>query len=420
MDSDVSVVHLNVTDGGGGAARAAYRLHRGLLQVGIRSTMLVNYKAGDDPTVVKRQFRFLDYHRTRLHPYADKVPLRLYPQRKSRAWSTNLIPRGTARCTNRMAPNVVNLHWIGDGFVSLSELTAFDAPLVWTLHDMWPFTGGCHYDENCGRYRQACGACPQLGSGRDRDLSRRIWNRKHRSWRDVRLSVVAPSQWLADCARESSLFGHLRVETIPNGIDLDQYRPRSMSEVRETLGLPRDRKIILFAGGPLDRPSRKGAHYLREALEQTSSDLAECMLVSFGGTRDAGQPSLPLPVRDVGRLDDDDLIAALYAAADVFVAPSVQDNLPNTVMEALACGTPVVAFDIGGMPDMIEHRRNGYLAQPFQVGDLAAGLAWVLKDSPRLRDLSAHARYKAEQEFSLELQAHRYAQLYTEILKAHS
>ena len=286
------------------------------------------------------------------------------------------------------------------------------------MHDMWPFTGGCHYDEGCGRYRQSCGRCPQLGSNRERDLSRWVWNQKSRNWRKIPMTIVAPSRWIAECARQSSLFGAMRVEHIPNGIDTDIYQPLDKAKARSRFDLPPDSMLILFGAAAIGRDTRKGLQLLPAAIEQIAARLARCTLVTFGSVGQDALPSFPIPARHIGEIHGEAELAALYAAADVFVAPSLQDNLPNTVMEALACGTPCVAFNIGGMPDMIEHMRNGYLARPFESGDLAEGIAWVIESPERRRELSESARRKIEQEFTLPLQAQRYRALYAEILGA--
>jgi glycosyltransferase involved in cell wall biosynthesis len=297
-----------------------------------------------------------------------------------------------------------------------AALPQFGRPIVWTLHDMWPFTGGCHYDNECGRYSQSCGRCPVLGSERERDLSRLVWNRKRRAWSELEIRVIAPSRWLADCARRSSLFGRYRIEVVPNGLDLEVFRPIDRKSARELIGLPPDGRIILFGAHAATTDVRKGFSHLQEASFRLA-DLGEpsaYRLVLLGATHS------PLPLglesHGLGILQDDVALALAYSAADVFVAPSLQDNLPNTVMEALACGTPCVAFDIGGMPDLIEHEHNGYLARPFDASDLANGIAWTLSDADRWQRLSLRAREKCEQEFEFTKVAARHVALYRDIL----
>jgi len=413
----ISVLHLSVTEGGG-AGRAAQRLHGGLLTLGVRSSFLVDRRVSQDQGIIPRSFGPFGRRGAQLYAYLDKLPIFLLCGKRGMPWSINWMPRTTAAAVNRLEPDIVNLHWIGDGYIALSELPRIRAPLVWTLHDMWPFTGGCHYDENCGRYRQSCGHCPQLGSKHDHDLSRWVWTQKSRSWRSVPITVVAPSRWMDNCARRSSLFGVMRIEHIPYGIDADVYRPLDKAEARAQFNLPHDSTLILFGAAAIGRDTRKGLQLLPAAIERIAPRLGSCTLVTFGSVAEQELPRFPIPARHLGAFHSEADLAALYAAADVFVAPSQQDNLPNTVMEALACGTPCVAFDIGGMPDMIEHRRNGYLARPYESDDLAAGIAWVVEDLERWRKLSEHARRKVEREFTIMLQAQRYRALYEELLEA--
>lgn len=413
----LSVLHLSATEGGG-AGRAAQRLHRGLLARGLRSSYLVDKRVSQGQEIMRRSSPLFGRWGPQLYAYLDKLPIFLLYGKRGMPWSVNWMPRATAAAVNRLNPDIVNLHWIGDSFVSLSELPRIHAPLVWTLHDMWPFTGGCHYDEGCDRYRQSCGRCPQLGSSHERDLSRWVWTQKSRNWRNARMTIVAPSKWIAECARQSSLFGALQVEHIPNGIDTEVYQPLDKTKARARFDLPPDSTLILFGAAAMGRDTRKGLQLLPAAIEQIAPRLAHCTLVTFGSGAPESLPPFLVPARHIGEIHREADLAALYAAADVFVAPSLQDNLPNTVMEALACGTPCVAFNIGGMPDMIEHMRNGYLARPFESGDLAQGIAWVLENPERRRGLSESARRKVELEFPIRLQAQRYHRLYAEILGA--
>lgn len=410
---------LNYFDITGGAARAAYRLHAGLRSIGVNSRMLVMFQHSDDPSVTITPGRV----RSRLNRFItklDRLPLRAYPRRQRVPWGVGWIPTAIEQSAKLLAPDVVNLHWVSGGFVPLVSVGRFNAPLVWTLHDQWAFTGGCHYDQDCGRYRGGCGACPLLDSSRTNDITRLVLLLKQKLWHDLDITVVTPSRWLAACAQSSALFGHQRIERIPYGLDLDRFRPIPRPVAREMLALPPDKKLILFGAMSSTSNQRKGFQYLQPALQSLATQGwgAQAEAVIFGAARPEHAPDLGLPTHYTGRLHDDISLALLYAAADVFVAPSVQDNLPNTVMEALACGTPCVAFDIGGMPDMIEHERNGYLARSFETDDLARGIAWVLEDAERHQRLAHRAREKAEQEWALELQARRYLALYNDVAQA--
>lgn len=425
--TQINTLLLATADGGNGADRAAYRLHQGLQRIGIPSQMLVRTQLTRDKSVHTLQSSTQKaIARLNLAERFDGLPLQAYRQRDRNIFSPQWLPSSLPAKIKQLQPDIINLHWVCKGYLKIEQLQQFSQPLVWTAHDMWPFTGGCHYTQECDRYMKSCGACPQLNSPEENDLSRWVWQRKAKAWQDLNLTLVTPSQWLADCAYSSPLFHNKRIEVIANGIDLTLYKPMTRSLARDTtkvtlrerLNLPQNKHLILFGARAADE-KRKGFHLLQGALQRLSQagwqDKIE--LVVFGSLDSQTSLELGFPVHAFGRLADDLSLALIYAAADVFVAPSLQDNLPNTVVESLASGTPCVAFKIGGMPDMIEHHFNGYLAQPFEIDDLATGMDWVLEDQQRHQQLCDRARQKAEAEFSLELQAQRYLELYTELLE---
>lgn len=411
------VLLLNQSDIQGGAAIAAHRLHTGLGQIGVESFMVVQQRSGSDPNVIAPRGRAQE-SLAHLRVAIDSLPLKRYPQRDRSIFSLQWLPDTLSRQISRLNPDIINLHWTGEALIRIETLVRLQAPIVWTLHDMWPFTGGCHYSQGCDRYLSACGTCPQLGSDRERDLSRWVWQRKQSAWKSKNLTIVALSSWLAQCARSSSLFRDCRVEQIPNGIDTTLYRPLPRAIARDLLGLPQDRSLVLFGALHATQDKRKGFHLLQPALQRLSQQGwgDRLSLVVLGATAPPSPPDLGFPIHYLGTLKDTLTLTLAYCAADVFVLPSVEENLANTVMESLACGTPCVAFRIGGMPDLVEHERNGYLATPFQVDDLAVGIAWILSDQERHCKLSHRARQKVEQEFTLHLQSHRYQALFNEVM----
>jgi glycosyltransferase involved in cell wall biosynthesis len=439
----MKVLMLNTFDDVGGADRAACRLQGGLRDQGIDSTLLVQFKfnAGSDVLCagggVAKLLR-------RLKLYLGMLPVRLYPNRPENNFTPALFPDRLAARVAEIAPDLLHLHWLGAGFCQIETIGKFSAPLVWTLHDSWPFTGGCHVPGACSKYRERCGACPVLGSSREKDLSRRVWLRKERAWRGKRITAVAPSRWLADCAGASSLFRDCRVEVIPNGLDTRTFRPMEKRAARELLGLPQERPIILFGAVNATSDRNKGWHLLQPALKIVAGSLPDALAVVFGAAGPAGVSELaggqelergeleggqaaaePLPVEPVpvgmavsflGRLKEDASLVAAYSAADVLVVPSLQEAFCQTATEAMACGTPVVAFGATGLLDVVDHQQNGYLAQPYDVEDLARGIAWVIGDPARQARLSSKARSKVEAEFSMEKVARRYITLYRELL----
>lgn len=403
---------------GGGAGRAAYRLHQGLKSLGVESQMLVQYKESDDRSVVgPNSYLEKAIAKLKLTEYIDALPLQFNRQRH-KDFSLEWLPDSTVSKVAQLAPDVINLHWVCHGYLRIETLRKFNKPIVWTLHDMWAFTGGCHYSQDCDRYTDSCGACPQLNSSKNSDLSRWVWQRKAKAWKNLNLTIVTPSAWLAKCASSSFLFKNLRVEVIPNGIDPQKYKPINKEVARDILNLPRNKQLILF-GAMSASDRRKGFYLLEQALQNLSksgwADKAD--LVVFGASDPPKPTDFGFKTHYMGKFSDEISLMLIYAAADVFVAPSVQDNLPNTVMEAIACGTPCVSFKIGGMPDMIEHEQNGYLAEPFKIEDLARGITWVLENPDRHQKLCDRARQKAEQEFTLEIQARRYLSIFTDSME---
>lgn len=411
----MKVVQMSTFDTYGGAARAAYRLHKALVSTGADSRMLVQGKCSDDVTVHKPK-RLLDKLRSRVWEL-DLLPAAVYPRRKRTPWSLAWLNNDVAGRVEDEAPDLVHLHWIGRGYVSISALPKFRRPIVWTLHDSWPFTGGCHIPDNCLKYRDSCGTCPQLGSSMATDLSRWVWRRKKRHWDSLDITAVAPSTWLADRAKSSSLFRDRRVEVIPHGLDHQIFRPHDPQLARQILGLPLDKRIILHGAVTAVSDPNKGYPMLCEAARKMASNgwASKVEVVVFGSSKPSDPPDLHLETTYLGVLQDDVTLALLYSAADVFVAPSKQESFGQTVLEAMACGTPAVAFGGSGISEMIIHGKTGYLAEPYDADDLAAGISWVLEHDDR-RELSGNARSRVEDSFTSEKAARRYLAMYEEIL----
>jgi glycosyltransferase involved in cell wall biosynthesis len=408
------VALVNTFDLLGGAARAAYRLHGSLLGAGVDSRMVVQNKQGDGLNVIGPSTK-LEKALGRVRPAADALPLKLYGSRGQGYFSAAWLPRGgILDKIEAIVPDVVHLHWVGAGMMSIEAIGMIRRPIVWSLHDMWPFTGGCHYDGGCGRYQQRCHACPALGSARSFDLSSLGQQRKIRSLAKIRnLTVVGMSRWLCDCARDSVILGGRRIRNLPNPIDTSRFTPIAKAAARQILRLPDSKRLVLFGAlGPFGE-KRKGFRELSRALFELSGDDVELLVV--GATRPRDVPELAFPVRYLGHVHDDVSLQLIYSAADVVVVPSLQENLSNAIMESLSCGTPVVAFAIGGNGDMIEHLTNGYLAPAYDPVELARGIEWVLRH-PSPRTLAERAREKVVREFDSKVVAKRYLDLYRQVV----
>lgn len=416
-NSALKILHLNTFDITGGAAKAANRLHNGLLEHDVQSRMLVQVKKGDDWRITQPSKKIVR-STSLFRPYLDSLPLLLYPHRSTDFFSTATIPDFLISELLSISPDIIHLHWINYGFVRLETLKRLHCPIVWTFHDMWPFTGGCHVDKNCGRYVQRCGHCPHLGSKRQRDLSQLILNRKHHAFADINLTVVTPSTWLASCVRKSFLHKMRPINVIPNGINLKIFKPVSKLIARQIYNLPKNKKIILFGSiNPTCDPN-KGFHLIQKALlllKQNCIDY-EIEIAIFGVTVPKKEPDLGFKCHYFGQLLDEISIATLYSAADVMVVPSLQEAFGQTASEALACGCPVVAFKTTGLIDIINHRINGYLSSPFKTDDLAKGIQWVLSDEKRHEELRTAACQKAIREYDIQKIAKQYRNLYQRIL----
>jgi len=413
----MKILLLNTNDISGGAAIAAYRLLKGLQKNSVQAKMLVQFKKSDDYSILGPQTKWQKAF-SKIRAIIDSIPVRFYKQRKKIIFSPAVLRDNIYKRIREINPGIIHLHWIAEGFVRVESLAKINKPIIWTLHDMWAFTGGCHYDEECGKYDKNCGHCPILSSNKKNDLSSKIWKRKEKYWKNLDLTIVTPSSWLGECAKRSSLFYNARVEVIPNGIDLNRFKPINKNIARDILCLTKDKKLILF--GALDALSdkRKGFPLLKKALKKLSSkENKDIELIIFGSSRPRDEEKLGFKTHYLGQLNDEISLALVYSMADVMIVPSIQDNLPNTIMESLACGTPVVAFNIGGIPDMIEHQKNGYLAKPFDTTDLANGIEWVLEDNSRWEKLSKNAREKVIKEFDIVKVAKRYTDLYKDVLE---
>lgn len=411
------VVHLSTTDVQGGAARGAYWLHRALANVGVDSQMLVGRKYSDDDSVHSLSGFFAPM-RERVRNALDHLPLRTYQKTEEAFWTVGWLPRRVKNAVAALKPDLVHLHWTGGGFMPIDALATLPYPLVWTLRDMWAFTGGCHYTAGCDRYEVGCGQCPQLRSLQEDDLSRVVWRRKHDTWDRLDLWLVPISNWLAECAKRSLLFNKMPIKVIPNGVDSRRFRPVSRARARAVWNLDPTKRCILFGALGAVQDDRKGFPQLIEAMRELGqSPLAESTeLIVFGDLEPDASPAMSLPVRFLGRIDNDEHLAMLYAAADVMVVPSLQEAFGKTLIEAMACGTPVVAFAGGGPSDIVVHRETGYLADPGDPVDLARGIVWCLEDPDRTKKLGKRSRARIEESFDINVVADKYRSMYFNIL----
>lgn len=414
----MKILTVNLHNDVYGAGRAAYRLHQGLLQhTSCEASMLVGIRQQPDATVTeifKGQRRKLRYQ---LGVQWEQWPLRRYKPNPAYFFSPGgSLGHGVVEQIRKQNPDLVHLHWINHGFISLNQLLGLNVPMVISFHDMWYMTGGCHYDEGCGRFVSGCGKCPALRSTGQHDLS----ERQYRMRRDLfakmpQVTVVGLSRWMHQSALSSQLWPAEKVVHLPNGIDTNFFKPLNRQLARNILNLPQDELLVLFgAVDPLSDP-RKGYPHLKSALEQVRS---EATLLVFGGERNPNQSSMHSRFKEIhfGQVKDEATLVLLYSAADVTVLPSRQENLPNVVMESMACGTPVVAFKTGGNGDLILHGQNGLLAPCYDSGQLAAHLDRLLGNTELRTQYGQHAVKHIHHCFALDGVARQYETLYRNIL----
>ena len=413
----MNVVHLSTYDVRGGAARAAYRQHRALLEAGVESRMLVRLKESDDDTVLCYKPPSSPW--VRLNRVSRRIMLSRTAARRPRVVLTDDRSDVTGDILGDLRPDVVNMHY-ATGFVDYPSFFArysSHLPTVVTMHDMWPFTGGCHYAGQCDGYEIGCGTCPALETAREADLSRIMWQRKSGAYALAchdGLTFVSNSHWLADRARQSGLLRSQRIETIHLGVDTRIFRPGPRCSAKEALGLAPSEVVVLFgAANVADR--RKGFLKMKEAIKGSAS-LGHCVWVSVG----RGHVRLDPGLRHyhLGHVESDFLLATIYRAADVFVMPSLEEAFGQTALEATACGTPVVAFAAGGIPEVVRHEVNGLMCEPGDVTALRDLLEEMAGDAGLRERLGSAGPGIAEREFSYARNACNYLDLYESVVGA--
>lgn len=411
------VVHVTQSDLRGGAARAATRLHTSLQRAGVDSWMVVNERLGTDLRT-RQHSRSLAARLARLVASPALTALRRYSIRQHGGYSSvDLVRSGLIRAAFSLAPDIVHLHWLGAEAVSIEEIGSIGTPVVWTLHDMWPLCGALHYDRQQEQAVWRTGVASWAAAFRDRALAveRINWLRKQRSWQGLDAHLVGPSRWASQCAAQSRLFGARPIQTIPNALDTDVFRPRERSRARRGFDLPSDRPIILFGAiGGLHDP-RKGGGLLSESLRKLPRTILDQrpILCVFGQQKPVPVHGFDLELRTFPRIDDDQRLAMLYSACDVMVVPSAQETLGQTGTEAQACGCPVVTGDTSGTADLVEHKASGFLCEGRSSDQIAAGIAWVLEDNTRRTHLRHHARKRACALWSYPVVSKQYTALYS-------
>ena len=409
----MKVLHIVAGELNGGAARGAYWLHKGLRKIGVDSYILSNC---NDTLGDSEVFTTIDSKKNKvikiILEQLDAAPSWLYSNRKRIIFSTGLFGKNFTKTKAYQRADIIHLHWINAGFVNMHHLKKVKKPIVWTMRDMWPMTGGCHYALDCTAYETGCGKCPQLNSKFSHDLSKIVLSRK-KKYIPKNIKMVGISTWLSECARKSSLFHDLDLRTISNNVDCDEFIPIPKDTARKLLGLPLNKKLIL-AGANNINDFYKGFEKYIQSLNYLEKE--QVHLLFFGKLNKSLLKNLGFEYTSLGYLNDTISLRLAYSAADVFVAPSLMDAFGKTLAESMACETPVVCFNATGPKDIVDHKNNGYLAHPFDPQDLARGIKWVLENETRYFELSYNARRKVEDYFDIKIVAEQYQSLYQEIM----
>lgn len=421
------VLSVCTTDSSGGAARAAYRIHQAVRDMGVDSRMFVKQKETDDPTVIPLSafiphsliYQSFDWIRNKAKNKWQQHLWGKYPDREP-LFMSDLRSTDIHGALRRLDYDILHLHWINLRFLPLEDLPQ-DKPIVWTLHDSWPFCGTCHSFLDCEKFKEDCGNCPQLHSGKRNDLSHRVWEIKHKIYKGLDLHFVAPSNWLADCVRESGLLKGFPVSVIPNGLDIDIFRPtesgKFSSRIRSFIQEQAQKSIVVFGAMGATTDRIKGGGKLLEALQiiHNWGKAERIAMIVFGtNTPFKGIPS-DIPVLYTGYLHSMDELVSLYNVASVVVVPSFSEVFGQVASEALACGAPVVAFRCTGIQEVVND-NCGYLADPYDAEDFASGIFWCL-DNNEDHHLSRNARQRALDNYSMEGVGERYVSLYKSLMK---
>jgi glycosyltransferase involved in cell wall biosynthesis len=414
----MKILSISQSDLDGGAARAAHRVASELIDMDVDLKMRVMRKLGKDDWVLGPA-----------NPYQSLVA-RLLPRMDLKARQSAGINPRYSWSLNRFANPLLNrnfvngfdaihLNWVGRNMLPPDWVKNFRKPVVWTLHDSWAFTGGCHVPSACRGFTKSCGLCPQLTKSSAGDISNKIWKTKAAAYAHAPLHFVAPSRWMADEAGASSLLGGFPVTVIPNGLDTGVFVPLDRSRARDELGLPQDKSIILFGSMYADIDMNKGMDLLVEALDRlvrNDADFAKQNLLVVTGTDNASLAGMfPIPIVSLGMIRDEQRLAKIYAAADLTVVPSRSESFGQVASESLSCGTPVVAFNATGLKDVVGHMETGYLAQDFQTAELANGIRLLAGNDEIRRGMSSAARLRAVERFDISVTAAMYLELFERV-----
>ncbi len=420
----LKIIHLNTYDGNGGAGKACLRLSDALNTNGTQSNVLVYYKFGNNPTVINFSNNIFSKIKAVFNIFAERYLAKIFVKALQTPFSLQWFGSSLNHHEALKNADIIHLHWVNHGFLSpkfIAQLDELEKPIVWTFHDSNAFTGGCHVRYTCENFHQQCGNCPLLKFSGQNDISRKNWLRKQKAYSKLNFHVVAPSNWMANSVKQSSLLGIRNINVIPNTIATDIFKPYVKTEAKKILKISPNKFVLMSGFMPAKNDKHKGTLYLIDALNELATrpeiNNEDIELVIFGNKNNQNLPKFPFKTTFLGTISKDEHLAKCYAAADAFISPSLEDNLPNTVMESLACATPVIAFITGGIPDMVSHLTNGYLAQYQSATDLADGITWLYLH-PDKEKIQKEARRTILNKFAPAIIAKQHQELYQNLINA--
>lgn len=415
----MKIIQVSNSDGGGGAGIAARRYHNALKNKGIDSILIVSKKTSSIPSIIGPRNR-IDKMMSIVYPYIEqKLLLRLYGYKSKSIFSMGFIgSKWILKEVFSRKPDIIHIHWINGGTLSINQickLTKLNIPIIITMHDSWFFTGGCHFQNTCNKFISGCYNCETLNSSR-KDLSTHLAKKKAQILNNKNITFISPSSWLKEEAEKSKIFNNFPIHTvhcIANGLDTLNFKGAARNTAREILNLNNAEKVLLFGAPASTKDKRKGWDLLLSALN-ISSNWDRILVFGSGDSSLEIDPRIYKKIHFLGSFSDELSLSIIYSSADVMLVPSRQESFGLTALEALACGTPVVAFNATGLKDIVIHKDCGYLAEPYSVDDFAAGIDWVL--SQKTDVISQRARERAVSTFSMDIIVKQYIDIYKKIL----
>lgn len=415
----MKILHINHSDSFSGAGKAASRIHENLLKNKIDSTMLVriNHKLSKNTLSIGNS-RSENIKMSIRELIEFKISNALTID-KNKLFSPSLLNNFKIDNSHMFERyDLVNLYWINGAFISPEQLKYFNKSIVWRLSDVWPFTGGCHYPGSCMNFVKSCGNCPQLRFKSSKDISYKLWKRKKSSWEGLDINVVAPSRWIEKLAKKSNLFCNYKIKMIHTGIDLKIFKPSNKIKIKSKFKLPLDEFLIFFGATDFINDKRKGFNNFCEELKILSENkMSKKITVVFFGNKNKVSLDLPLKSKIFRFIDGENNVAEFLNCADIMVVPSLEDNLPNIALEAMACGVPLIGYNVCGLPDIIKSGWNGELIQPKSKGKIAEAILNIIKNKEKHKSMKYNSLAHAHANFCINKQTKKLIQFYRDIIK---